>query len=78
MVLLAITDFANDDGMAYPSVSTLGKKARLSERQVQRAIRRLTALGELAVETEKGPHGCHLYRVTDCQGDKLSEVTSMA
>lgn len=82
LVLLAIADFADDDGIAYPSVSTLGKKARLSERQVQRAIRRLTALGELAVETGKGPHGCHLYRVTDCQvsdcqGDKLSGVTSM-
>lgn len=57
LVLLAIADFADDDGMAYPSVSTLGKKSRLSARQVQRAIRRLTALGELAIETGKGRMG---------------------
>jgi hypothetical protein len=31
LVLLAIADFADDDGLAYPSISTLARKARLSD-----------------------------------------------
>jgi Helix-turn-helix domain len=47
LMLLAIADFANDDGEAWPSVPTLAKKSRLSERQAQYALRRLVKSGEL-------------------------------
>lgn len=78
LVLLAIADFADDSGIAYPSVATLGQKARLTDRNVQRAIRRLISVGELVIEERQGPRGTHLYRVTDCQvsfcqGDNLTD-----
>jgi hypothetical protein len=63
VVLLAIADFADDQGVAYPSIPTLACKARLSERQVQRVIAELVGGDELMVEPGQGRHGSHLYRV---------------
>ncbi len=48
LVLLAIADFTDDKGRAWPSVPTLARKARLSIRQTQRAVQELIRdLGEL-------------------------------
>jgi hypothetical protein len=63
LVLLAIADFADDDGLAYPSIATLARKARLSDRQVQRVIAGLVAARELTVEPRAGRQGSHLFRV---------------
>lgn len=63
-VLLAIADCASEDGSnAYPSMSELVRKTRLSERAVQYAIRGLVTLGELFVSSNGGPRGCNRYRV---------------
>lgn len=64
LVLLAIADFADDEGNAYPAVNTLANKVRISPRSVQRAIQELVALGELQVLPQAGMRGCNLYRVT--------------
>lgn len=63
LVLLAIADFANDEGVAYPSIETLAKKSRLSERSVQYAITALRESGELDVKYGAGPHGSNVYQV---------------
>lgn len=44
MVLLALADSANDEGLCWPSISTVSKKTSLSERSVQRCIVRLETL----------------------------------
>jgi len=50
LVLLAIADSADHDGTnAWPAVATIATKTRLSRRTVQRQIKELVALGELAV-----------------------------
>lgn len=67
---LAIADFTNDKGFAWPAIPTLAKKARLSPRQVKRALDRLQRLGELTVSKKTGPHGVNRYRIL--LGDKLS------
>lgn len=81
LVLLAIADFADDDGQAYPGVSRLAKKARISERTVQRACSELGRLGELEViegggiDTVNGKTNRYIVKfngVTICPG-----VTSM-
>ena len=64
LIMLAIADFANDAGDAWPSVPTLANKSRLKERQTQYALRRLVRSGELKVSKSKGPRGCHLYHIT--------------
>lgn len=63
LVELAIADFADDEGNAYPSIPTLGKKSRLSDRQVKRSLQNLEQLGELKVLRGKGPHGTNRYRL---------------
>lgn len=68
LVLLALADYANEDGLAWPSVPTLAKKARLSERSVRRALRALESLGEIEVKQYAGVNGTHLYHLTNCPG----------
>jgi helix-turn-helix protein len=64
LVLLAIADSASDHGGdAWPSVHTLARKAAVSERTVQRAVRSLVELGELEVRANAGKHGVNVYRV---------------
>jgi hypothetical protein len=64
LVLLAIADAASDHGGdAWPSVQSLATKAAVSVRTVQRAIRSLVELGELAVSAQAGKHGVNVYRV---------------
>lgn len=64
LVLLAIADCCSDDGRnAYPSMAELVRKTGLSERGVQNATTRLTALKELKVYRNAGPGGCNRYRV---------------
>lgn len=49
-VLLALADYANADGMCWPSVATLARKCGWSERTVQESVRKLEAMKLLAVE----------------------------
>ena len=63
LVMLAISDFANDKGFAWPSVETLARKARLSERQVQFLIRKLEAAHFLQIQPNAGQNGSNMYRV---------------
>lgn len=74
LIMLALADYSNDRGEAYPSVKTLGKKARLGERQVQRVIQHLEQKGEITILKNAGPNGVNIYRIN--RGDKMTGVTS--
>lgn len=50
---LALADFANDDGVCFPSQRTLARKARCSENYVRVAVRRMVADGLVEVK-ERG------------------------
>lgn len=63
LVLLAIADFADDDGWAYPSIERLAEKARMSTRNVRYVLRDLEASGELMIEAGGGRHQTNRYRV---------------
>jgi hypothetical protein len=63
LVLLAISDSANDDGSnAWPSIATIARKANVSSRTVQRCVQNLIELGELEVEFGTGRQSSR-YRV---------------
>lgn len=47
LLLLAIADHADDDGLAFPGTEKLAKKIRMSERQVKRLRQILYKSGEL-------------------------------
>ena len=63
LMLLAIADFADDDGNAYPAVPTLAAKCRMKPRNCRYLLRSLEASGELSVVTNAGPNGANLYRI---------------
>jgi len=63
VVALAIADWADDWGRAYPSVKTLAVKARCGERAVQYALTELAGHGELLVLRAAGPHGVNVYQL---------------
>lgn len=47
LVMLALADFANDQGECWPSIPVLAEKARLTERQVRRVLDKLEDIGEI-------------------------------
>lgn len=63
LMLLAIADFADDDGNAYPAVQTLADKCRMKSRNANVILAALRASGELEVRHNEGPHGTNRYRI---------------
>ena len=64
LALLAIADSFNDDGRgAFPSIATIAKKIRMSERNAQYLLRKLEESGELVVDIAGGPAGCNQYSI---------------
>ena len=52
LILLALGDFANDDGYAWPSIETIARKSDCSARHTRRMIAELVAEGELCTATD--------------------------
>lgn len=63
LVLLALADFANDDGECWPSLKTVGERARMTERGVRKILRRLEDTGWLKTVTGGGRGGANRYVV---------------
>ncbi len=61
LVLLAIADFADDEGYFWPSIKSLAQKARMTERGVQKIARRLQAMGLVSIRTGTGRRNCNEY-----------------
>lgn len=61
-LLLAIADYANREGVAWPSIGSLAKRIRCDSRTTQRCLKRIPA-DELRISKGTGPHGTHLYQV---------------
>jgi hypothetical protein len=74
LALLAIADFANDNGVAWPALSVLAAKARLSVRQLCTVLDELEMAGELKRERSSGGRkrrSCYLVMV----GRNCEEIT---
>jgi hypothetical protein len=68
LLLLALADYAADDGLAFPSIATLAHKTRLKERNVHYLVKSLSTPDdleapepELRVAQKAGPQRCNLY-----------------
>lgn len=61
IVLLALADWANDEGVAWPSMERLAQKARIDRRSAQRIVRQLEKDGVLEVEHGGGRAKQHKY-----------------
>jgi hypothetical protein len=62
-VLLALADYANDDGICWPSVAGLMAKTCMSERGVQTVLRRLVAGGFLQISAGGGRSNNNTYTI---------------
>ena len=65
LMLLAIADFSDDDGRAYPAVATLAKKCRMTDRNARLILANLRDSGELVVRFGEGPKGANQYQIAD-------------
>ena len=63
LVLLALADFADDDGNCWPAMVKVAEKARVCERGARKIIRRLEEIGLLKTVVGGGRHGCNQYRI---------------
>ena len=63
LVLLALADYTNSEGIAWPAVSTLARKVRMSKRNTQRCLRALEEAGELEVRRNQARRGSNIYRI---------------
>ncbi len=76
--MLTLAEAAHDDGTkAFPKVATIAVRSNLSERQVQRCLRNLVELGEIA-QTGTTRSGTNIYSVVGYinheGGDNLSPL----
>lgn len=55
LVLIILADYANDEGLAWPSVTTLTQEVEKSERTIQRSIQKLLAAGFIKVAEDQTP-----------------------
>lgn len=76
LVMLALADWSDDHGKCWPSVPAIAHKSRLSERQVQRILRRLVAAGYLEFEEGRGRNHTNSYLIKVSLCHPLEKVTS--
>jgi len=50
LILLTLADFANQDGVCWPSMTTIAKRANIDERTARRLIRELESEGAVATD----------------------------
>lgn len=62
LLLIAIADYANAEGIAWPSVNSLSQRTRMGPRYVQKMLRQLEEDGEIV--TVKRTNTSSVYRVT--------------
>ena len=70
LLLLALSDMANDEGYCWPSVASLEGRTGLSERTIRSKIQELELAGHLEKSERSGRST--VYRVTPHQADQLA------
>ena len=63
LMLLAIADYANETGKAWPSIETLAQRTRQTHRNALRIIDKIEKSGELKVELRASDYGTNVYTV---------------
>lgn len=61
--LIELADFADDNGRAWPKVSTLADRLGKSTRQVHRYLRSLVKAGEIVIVSNRGSGNSCLYQI---------------
>jgi hypothetical protein len=79
LMLLAIADYANDEGSAYPGLESLARKTRQTKRNAIRIIEKIVEDEELEIDTKASHLGTNLYQIrVSTRKPKKSLVTIRA
>jgi len=71
LLLLAIADYADEEGVAWPGVRTLARRTLLSERRVQQLLRQLQSEGQIERVPNPGRGRFDCYRILCTAGDRV-------
>ncbi len=80
LLLLALADFSNEEGMCWPSLSALALKSRLSESGVRWSLKLLEndgAIIKLKIGSGKGHTSCYQLSA-DYVGSKVSVTNTLS
>lgn len=75
LVLLALCDFANDDGELFPSLSTISKKAKVSKSTLSYILRAYEEIGVITREQRKRENGSDtstIYKIITLKFDSIA------
>lgn len=64
LCLLAIADNADENGYAWPSVSTIARKAAMGERGAQKCIKKLADAQLISIKSGGGRNKTNAYQIT--------------
>lgn len=64
LVMLALANHSDDEGLSWPSVDRLERMTQLCQRSIYNSISRLKSTGKLSVESGGGRHKVNRYRIT--------------
>lgn len=86
LVLLALADFANDEGKCWPAISTIARKARITDRAAFRILAEFRQDGVVEVLKQGGGRGkLTVYQVnpagktlTESQGNSEAETLTLS
>ena len=71
LVLLAFADYADEDGMCWPSIGRIATRSQISHRQVQRITASLKEVGLLEVLEKERQHKTPTYKIRE---DRLTPL----
>ena len=57
LVLLALADYTNDEGISWPGIDRIAQRSHLSRRQTIRVLASLEKAGEITITRRDGPRG---------------------
>jgi predicted transcriptional regulator len=63
LLLLALADWANDEGVCFPSIPKLAEKARMSDRNARYILRKLENDGVISIEENRGRNHSNRYYI---------------
>jgi len=76
LMLLAIADYANEQGKAWPSLETLAQRTRQTTRNTIRIIEKCVADKELEYQQYASPYGTNLYSLKISRTEKVNPKAS--
>ena len=74
-VLVVLANYANPDGVAWPSKPTIARRVGLKTRQVWNIVHSLEADGLIAIEAGAGPRGCDRFTLMFGEAETTTPAT---